>query len=140
MRVMDSFLIFLVSAAFFVGCGSSPQLEGVSLGDIRLEGELAEEVTADLETALTDEGAMLHQSDEADLVGTLTWEWAGEGGSRYPTLVKVFMQSEPEEGGLTVSTRYEVPRGAQPRDVAHYQRELVDRIVRRIAAQHRGAP
>lgn len=122
-----------------VGCGSSSELEGVSLGEIRLEGDHAEDVVADLADALTRAGAMLHQTGQPDLVGTLTWEWAGEGDTPYPTLVKVFLQTEPEEGGFTVMAQYRVAQGAQPQDVAHYRSQIVERIVERIAARSRSA-
>lgn len=136
-RVFLSLCVLLL-AALTINCGSSPQLEGVTLGDIQIEGDHAEDVKADLEKALLSAGATLHQADQPNLVGTLTWKWAGEE-QPYPTLVKIFMQSDAEEKKLTISSQYEVPQGAQPRDVAHYRREIVERIVSRIAAQSRKA-
>lgn len=135
-RVLLSLNVALL-AALTINCGSSPQLEGLTIGDIQFEGEHAEDMKADLEKALLSAGATLHQSDRPNLVGTLTWEWAGEKERRYPTLIKVFMQSEPEDKKLRISTRYSVEQGAQPRDVAHYRGELVERIVSRLAAQNR---
>jgi hypothetical protein len=126
-------------AALTLGCGSSANLEGLSLSEIEIEGEHAEDVKADLEEALRSAGATLNQPGEPKLKGTLTWEWAGEGAEPYPTLVKIFMQSEPEDRKLTISSQYEVPEGAQPRDVAHYRAQIVERIVSRIAAQNRPA-
>lgn len=136
MRSALSSLVVLLLVGLGSSCGTSSQLEGLSLGAIQLEGEHAEDFTADLEKALIDAGARLHEADRPDLVGTLTWEWAGEQASRYPTLVKIFMQSEPEERSLMVSTQFQVPRGAQPQDTAYYTRELIDRIVSRLAAQN----
>lgn len=134
MRQAAWLLMVLFLAVVSMSCGSS-RLEGVSLGDIQLEGELADEFTAELEEALTSAGASLHQEGQPNLEGTLTWEWAGEGGSRYPTLVKVFLQ-DPEKR-YTITAQYEVPEGAQPRDVSHYQDQIIDRIVSRIAAESR---
>ena len=136
-RVFLSLSVLLL-AALTINCGSSSQLEGVTLGDIQIEGEHAEEVKADLEKALLSAGATLHQADQPDLVGKLTWEWAGEE-QPYPTLVKIFMQSDPEEKKFTISSQYKVPQGAQPRDVVHYRGHIVERIVSRIAAQSRNA-
>ncbi len=132
------FLNVLLLAALTVNCGSSSQLEGVTLGDIQIEGEHAGDVKADLEKALLSAGATLHQADQPNLVGTLTWEWAGEE-QPYPILVKIFMQSDTEEKKFTISSQYKVPQGAQPRDIAHYRGEIVERIVSRIAAQSRTA-
>ena len=42
----------LLLATIAINCGSSPQLEGVTLGDIQIEGDHAEDVQADLEKAL----------------------------------------------------------------------------------------
>ncbi len=136
-RVLLSLGVLLV-ATTAINCGSSSQLEGVTLGDIQIEGDHAEDVTADLEKALLSAGATLHQAGQPNLVGTLTWKWAGEE-TPYPTLVKMFMQSDPEEKRFTISSQYKVPEGAQPRDVAHYRGEIVERIVSRIAAQNRTA-
>lgn len=130
-------LVFL--ALFMTGCGSSSQLEGLSLGAIEFEGEHADDIKADLEQALQAAGATLNASGGPKLVGKLTWEWAGDGAEPYPTLVKVFMQSDPEERKFTVSTQYKVPEGAQPQNVAHYRGQIVERIVARIAAQNRDA-
>ena len=137
-RVFLSLSVLLL-AALTINCGSSSQLKGMTLGDIQIEGEHAEDVKADLEKALLSAGATLHQADQPDLVGTLTWEWAGAGETPYPMLVKIFMQSEPEEKKFTISSQYKVPQGAQPRDVAHYRGQIVERIVSRIAAQSRNA-
>ena len=126
----------LLFTGLAINCGSSPPLEGVALGDIQIEGDHAEDVKADLEKALLSAGATLHQADQPNLVGTLTWKWAGEE-EPYPTLVKIFIQSDPKERKFTVSSQYEVPEGAQPRDVAHYRGQIVERIVRRLAAQSR---
>lgn len=131
---------FLAAVAFVwlgTGCGSAPALEGVSLGNIEFDGEHAHDVAADLEKALTAAGATVGQAGAPALNGTLTWEWAGEGETPYPTLVKVFIQSEPEDKNLTVTTRYAVAEGAQPRDVAHYRAEIVERVVGRIQSQNR---
>lgn len=122
-----------------MSCGSSTRLEGVTIGNIQLEGEYAEDVTADLEEALAAAGASLNQSDAPDLVGTITWEWAGDKENPYPTLVRIFMQSEPAEGNFTVTARYEVDAGAQPQDTSRYRREVVERVVNRIAVQSRDA-
>lgn len=134
-RVFLSLSVLLL-AALAINCGSS--LEGVTLGDIQIEGEHAEDVKADLEKALLAAGATLHQADQPNLVGTLTWEWGGEEQA-YPTLVKIFMQSDTEEKKLTISSQYKVPQGAQPQDVAHYRGQIVERIVSRIAAHSRNA-
>ena len=131
-------LSVLLLATLAINCGSSSQLEGVTLGDIQIEGDHAEEVKADLEKALLSAGATLHQADQPNLMGTLTWEWAGEE-QPYPTLVKIFMQSDTEEKKFTISSQYKVPQGAQPRDIAHYRGQIVERIVSRIAAQSRTA-
>lgn len=136
MRQAAWLLVLALVAVVSTSCGS-PRLEGVTLGDIQLEGELADEFTAELEEALTSAGANLHQEGQPDLEGTITWEWAGEGGSRYPTLIKIFMQ-DPEKR-YTITAQYAVPEGAQPRDVSHYQDQLIDRIVSRIAAESRDA-
>ena len=133
------FLVVLLFAGMCVSCGSSTQLEGVAIGEIKLEGEYAEEVTADLEEALAAAGATVNQSDAPDLVGTITWEWAGDKENPYPTLVKIFMQSEPAEGNFTITARYDVDRGAQPQDISRYRREVVDRFVNRVAVQSRDA-
>ena len=134
-RVFLSLSVLLL-AALAINCGSS--LEGVTLGGIQIEGEHAEDVKADLEKALLSAGATLHQAGQPNLVGTLTWKWAGEE-EPYPTLVKIFMQSDPKERKFTVSSQYEVPQGGQPRDVAHYRGQIVERIVSRLAAQSRSA-
>lgn len=136
MRQAAWLLVLPLIAAVSTSCGSS-RLEGVSLGDIELEGEHAEEFIAELEEALTSAGASLHQEGQPVLAGTLTWEWAGEGGTRYPTLIKVFLQ-DPDKR-YTITAQYAVPEGAQPRDVPHYQDQLIDRIVNRIAAESRDA-
>jgi len=136
-RVFLSLGVLLLTA-LAVNCGSSLQLEGVTLGDIQIDGDHAEDVIADLEKALLSAGATLHQSDQPNLVGTLTWKWAGEE-EPYPTFVKIFIQSDPKERKFTVSSQYEVPQGAQPRDVAHYRGQIVERIVSRLAAQSRSA-
>ena len=138
---MKHALSFLAAMIVVVvaGCGGAPQLEGVTLGSIQFEGDHAEDVAAELSTALAAAGATLGQSGAPDLHGTLTWEWAGEGETPYPTLVKVFIQSEPEEKKLTVTTRYAVDEGAQPRDLAHYRAEIVERIVGRIRSQNRSS-
>ena len=135
MKHQLSLLTVVVFAAACSRCGSSADLSGLTINEIRLEGEHADALNADLVAALIAAGATLNQSDRPDLVGTVTWEWAGEGETPYPTLVRVFFQSEPEEDGLTVTARYEVPQGAQPRDVAHYRSAIVDRIISRLAAQ-----
>lgn len=127
----------LLLAALTLGCGPSANLEGVSLGEIEIEGEHAADVKSDLEEALRAAGAAINQPDQPTLKGTLTWEWAGEGAEPYPTLVKIFMQSESEDDKLTISSQYEVPQGAQPQNVAHYRAQIVERIVSRIAAQTR---
>ncbi len=137
MRYALVFLFVVFFAGLSTGCGSPPELQGVTLGSIQFEGDHAAEVAADLEKALTAAGATLGESAGPNLVGTLTWEWAGEGETPYPTLVKVFIQSEPEEKRFTVTTRYAVAEGAQPRDVAHYRGEIVERIVGRIKSQDR---
>ena len=134
-RVFLSFSVLLL-VALTIDCGSS-QLEGLTLGDIQIEGEHAEGVKADLEKALLSAGATLHQADQPNLVGTLTWEWAGDSERPYPTLVKIFMRSDPEEKQFTILSQYKVPEGAQPRDIAHYRGQIVERIVTRIAAQNR---
>lgn len=137
-RLFLSFFVMIL-AALALGCGSGSQLEGVSIGEIELEGDHAADVKADLEAALQSAGATLNAPDAPKLQGTLTWEWAGEGAEPYPTLVKIFIQSEPQDRKWTISTQYKVPQGAQPQDVAHYRGQLVDRIVSRIAAQNRSA-
>jgi len=137
-RVILSLSVLLL-ATLTISCGSSSQLEGLTLGDIQIEGEHAEDVKADLEKALLSAGATLHQADQPNLVGTLTWEWAGEGETTYPTLIKIFMQSDPTEKRFTISSQYKVEQGAQPRDVTHYRGQLVERIVSRLAAQSRTA-
>ena len=131
------FLVVLVFAGMCLSCGSSTQLEGVAIGEIQLEGEYAEEVTADLEEALAAAGATVNQSNAPDLVGTITWEWAGEKENPYPTLVKIFMQSQSAEGNFTITARYDVDAGAQPQDISRYRREVVERAVNRIAVQTR---
>ena len=136
-RVLLSLGVLLL-ATIALNCGSSPQLEGVTLGDIQIEGDHAEDVQADLEKALESAGATLHEAGQPNLVGTLTWKWAGEE-QPYPTLVKIFIQSDPEEKRFTISSQYQVPEGAQPRDVAHYRGQIVERIVSRLAAQNRTA-
>ncbi len=138
---MNRLLLFLVLlfAGMCLSCGSSTQLEGVAIGEIQLEGEYAEEVTEDLEEALAAAGAAVNQSNAPNLVGTITWEWAGEKEHPYPTLVKIFMQSQPAEGNFTVTARYEVDAGAQPQDISRYRREVVERAVHRIAVQSRDA-
>lgn len=137
MRHALSFLVVVVLAGSCTSCGSAPALEGVSIGSIEFEGDHGDDVSADLERALTSGGAAVGQAGAPNLMGTLTWEWAGEGETPYPTLVKVFIQSEPKDKKFTVTTRYAVAEGAQPRDVAHYRAEIVERIVTRIAAQNR---
>lgn len=139
MRRAFSLLAVGVLGGACASCGVTPELDGVTLGELQLEGDHAADVAADLEDALTAAGASVGQAGGPNLVGTLTWEWAGEGETPYPTLVKVFIQSEPEERRFTVTTRYEVAEGAQPRDVAHYRAQIVERIVGRIAAQNRDA-
>ena len=139
MKRIDLFLLFLLIAGICISCGSSTQLEGVVIGEIQLEGEHAEEVTADLEKALAAAGAIVNQSDAPPLVGTITWEWAGAKENPYPTLVKIFMQSQPAEGNFTITARYEVDAGAQPQDTSRYMRAVVDRAVNRIAVQSRDA-
>lgn len=133
------FLVVLLFTGMCMSCGSSTQLEGVAIGEIQLEGEYAEEVTADLEEALVAAGATVNQSDAPDLVGTITWEWAGDQDNPYPTLVKIFMQSQPAEGNFTITSRYEVDSGAQPQDTSRYRREVVEHAVNRIAVQSRDA-
>lgn len=130
-----SFLSVILVAGLFLQCGSSTDLSGLAVNEIQLEGEHAEELNSDLAAALTAAGATLNQAGRPDLVGTVTWEWGGEGENPYPTLVRVFLQADPEEDGLTVTARYEVPTGAQPQDVAHYRSAIVDRIMSRLAAQ-----
>lgn len=139
MKRVVLFLVALLFVGIYLGCGSSTELEGVSIGEIQLDGEHAEEVTADLEEALSAAGASVNQPDAPNLVGTITWEWAGDKDRPYPTLVKIFMQSEPAEGNFTVTARYEVDSGAQPQDIARYKREVVARAVDRIAVQNRDA-
>lgn len=130
----------LLFMALTLNCGgSSAELQGLSIGEIQFEGDHAEDVKADLEQALQSAGASLNQAGSPKLMGTLTWEWAGEGSEPYPTLVKVFIQSDPDERRFTVSSQYEVPSGAQPQDVAHYRGQIVERIVSRLAAQNRDA-
>ena len=139
MRRVLLFLVVLLFAGMCMSCGSSTQLEGVAIGEIQLEGEYAEEVTADLEKALAAAGATVNQPDAPNLVGTITWEWAGDKANPYPTLVKIFMQSQPAEGNFTITARYDVDAGAQPQDTARYKREVVERAVNRIAVQSRDA-
>lgn len=133
------FLVVLLIAGMGMSCGSSTRLEGVAIGEIQLEGEYAEEITADLEEALAAAGASVNQSDAPDLVGTITWEWAGDKENPYPTRVKIFMQSQPAEGNFTITARYDVDAGAQPQDTSRYRREVVKRAVNRIAVQSRDA-
>ena len=132
-------LVVLLFAGLCMSCGSSTELEGVAIGEIKLEGEYAEEVTADLKEALAAAGATVNQSGAPDLVGTITWEWAGDKEHPYPTLVKIFMQSQPAEGNFTITARYDVDAGAQPQDTSRYRREVVARAVNRIAVQSRDA-
>ena len=139
MTRVAQFLIIFFYLGISLGCNSSTQLEGVSIGRILLEGELADEVTADLEEALTAAGATVNQPDAPDLVGTITWAWAGENGNPYPTLVKIFMQSQPKDGNFTVTARYEVDEGAQPQNTDRCRREVVERAVHRIEVQSRDA-
>ena len=131
------FLTVLLFTGLSINCGSSTELAGVAINKIHLEGEYAEDLNADLEKALAAAGATLNQSGQPDLTGTITWEWAGEKDSPYPTRVRVFVQSEPKEENLTLTARYEVAKGAQPQNLAHYRREIVNRVVGRLAAQNR---
>ena len=82
-------------------------------------------------------GATLNQSGQPDLNGTVTWEWAGDEENPYPTVVRVFMQSEPKEANLTLTARYPVAKGAHLQNVTHYRRTIVERIVTRLVAQNR---
>ena len=123
MRRLRLFLVVLLFAEMCMSCGSSTQIEGLAIGEIQLEGEYAEELTADLEEALAAAGASVNQPDAPDLVGTITWEWAGAEENPYPTLVRIFMKSEPAEGDLKITARYEVESGAQPQDFSHYRRQ-----------------
>ena len=138
-RVYLSLTVVLLAALTFNCGGSSPDLEGLAIGEIEFEGEHAEDVKADLEEALQSAGATVNQTGAPKLIGSLTWEWAGEGAEPYPTLVKVFIQSDPEDRKFTVSSQYRVPQGAQPQNVAHYRGQIVERIVSRLAAQNRDA-
>lgn len=64
-----------------------------------------------LEGELAAAGATLNQSGQPDLIG--------------------------KEDSLTPSARYEVAKGAQPQNVAHYRRAIVERVVTKLAAQNR---
>ena len=138
MRHVLSLLVCVLLAGLSLSCGS-PRLDGLALGKIQLEGEYAEELQADLEQALLDAGAVLNQSDKSTLLGTVTWEWAGDESNPYPTLVRIFLHSESEEDDFTLSRRYEVEQGAQPQDVAHYRRQIVSRVLAGFAAQMQDA-
>lgn len=137
MKAVLSVLAVLLFAGLSIRCGSSTELEGITLNKIRLEGEHAEDLNADLEKALAAAGATLGQSGQPDLTGTITWEWAGDKENPYPTLVRIFIQSEPKQENLTLTARYDVAKGAQPQNVVHYRREIVERVVARLAAQNR---
>jgi hypothetical protein len=135
MRGIRLLLTGLLFAGLSISCGSSTQLEGVAIHEIQLDGEHAEELKGDLEKALLAAGATLNQSGQPDLIGTVTWEWAGDRENPYPTLVRIFLQSEPPEDDLTLTARYAVAKGAQPQNVSHYKRAIVKRVVTRLAAQ-----
>ena len=138
MKRVLSFLTVLLFAGLSIKCGSSTELAGLAINKIQLEGEHAEDLNADLEKALGAAGATLNESGQPDLTGTVTWEWAGAKENPYPTAVRIFIQSEPKEDSLTLTARYEVARGAQPQNEAHYRRAVVERIVSRLAAQTGG--
>ena len=103
MKRVLSLLMVLILAGLSIKCGSSSELAGVAINKIHLEGEYAEDLNADLEKALAAAGATLNQSGQPDLNGTVTWEWAGDEENPYPTVVRVFMQSEPKEANLTLT-------------------------------------
>ena len=136
MKPVLVFLTLLLAAGLSIQCGSSSDLTGVAINKIRLEGDHAEDLNADLEKALAAAGATLNQSGQPDLTGTITWEWAGDKDSPYPTRVRVFVQSEPKEENLTLTAMYEVAKGAQLQNVAHYRRTIVGSVVARLAAQN----
>ena len=137
MKRVPSFLTILLLTGLSIHCGSSTELEGVTINKIQLEGKHAEDLNADLEKALAAAGATLNQSGQPDLTGTVTWEWAGDNENPYPTQVRVFIQSEPKEENLTLTARYSVAKGAQPQNLAHYKRTIVERVVTRLAAQNK---
>ena len=137
MKRVLSLLMVLLLAGLSIQCGSSSELAGVAINKIHLEGEHAEDLNADLEKALAAAGATLNQSGQPDLNGTVTWEWAGDEENPYPTVVRVFMQSEPKEANLTLTARYPVAKGAHLQNVTHYRRTIVERIVTRLVAQNR---
>ncbi len=130
-------LVLLLFAGPSINCGSSSQLDGVAIHEIQIDGEHAEDLKADLEKALLAAGATLNQTEQPDLIGTVTWEWAGDKENPYPTLVRLFIRSDPSQDNLTLTVRYEVAKGAQPQGVSHYRREIVKRVVRRMATQNR---
>ena len=138
---MKRALLFLTPLLLITGlsinCGSSTELAGVALNKVRIEGEHAEDLNADLEKALAAAGATLGQPGQPDITGTITWEWAGEKEKPYPTRVKVFIESEPQEKNLTLTAMYEVAKGAQLQNAAHYRRTIVERVVTRLAAQNK---
>jgi hypothetical protein len=131
--------IALFVAGLCVRCGPAP-LEGVAFNEIQLEGDEADAVKAALGKALSSAGVTFNEPDAPNLVGEVTWEWAGEGDHRYPTQVEINLHSDPaSDDSMEAWARWAVEKGGQPQDVARYSAAIADRVVSVFSAQLRDA-